>query len=934
MKEEKRLTKPTMQRALLVFVAVVIVISAVMLYHDYIRVRNEGMDYSKQNVRVYSDYDYSKSVLVISSSAATQYKGVEEANGIYSVLSNAGIGYAIEYMNDKEMADIDDHEDNFYEFIKDHVEYHQTYGQNFSAVMAGGDAALHFCMEHKNDLFSNIPIVFYGVNDIEYAAECVSDPNVCGNIEKIYLKETIDLAMSLVPGANEIIMIHDLTDGDRNDWKKLQDLSADYPDLKISDINTGTMTTNAFCEKIRHLNPKAIVLCSLAQKDSVHHTFSVLRRFEMIKENCNVPVFTCYMEGIGNGATAGDVVFARDCASEAAKIVVDVLTGAKPVSTITLQANPAHRVTADKEMLNKYNISTSLLPSGATIVNDSSQYMKEYQAVFISFCIIVISLALLLGILFYEYRVLQEHISLEKKAEDASNAKSTFLFNLSHDIRTQMNAIIGFTDIALKNKSDEKKVEDYVGKVKVSGEYMLNLLNDVLEMARIESGKLEIDEAPMDLNKELDHIKSLVVDTAEKKKINLDFQNKNIENNVIFGDELHLRQIAMNLLSNSLKYTKEGGTIQYIQEELPYNRDGFGLYRITVADTGIGMSKEFLNHIFDTFARERNATTDGTQGTGLGMSIVKRLTDAMGGEITIDSELGKGTTVTVTTPLRLANKSMLIKNENENETFDLNGTKCLLAEDNDLNREIACELLQENGVIVDAVADGSEAVEKIRDGKPDAYDFILMDIQMPYMDGYKATSIIRKLADPVKANIPIIALTANAFLEDKQNAALAGMNAHVAKPMDIDVLCSVIGNVLRFKDYRIDSEALAEFKNKYHELGCPCGYFVYRAEDDEAILYVDDVTMTIFGCDTKDEFMELTKGTFKGIVHPDDIDAIEEEIERQQNASDAGLDYIEYRIIKRDGKVRDAVDIGYKVFNGEEWLFYVYIADITDLKDK
>ncbi|MBR5015635.1 MAG: hypothetical protein IKX52_02325, partial [Clostridia bacterium] len=530
MNEEKRSDISALQKIALIFVSVIIVISAIMLYRDYIRVRNDTLQYNEENVRTFSEYNFNKTVLVISSSNSTQFKGVEEANGIYSVLSKAGIGFTIEYMNDKEMDDIDDHEENFYESLKDHIEYHQKYEQGFSAVMAGGDSALQFCMEHKNDLFSNIPIVFFGVNDIDYAKECVNDPNVCGNIEKLYLRETIDLALTLRPGADEIIMIHDLTDGDRNDWKKLQALAPDYPKLKISDINTSRMSTNDFIERIKNINEKAIVLCSLSQKDSAHHTFSVLKRFEMIKEYCNVPVFTCYMEGIGNGATAGNVVYARDCATEAAEMVVQIVTGAKPVSTFTLQSNPTHRVAADREMMKKFHLNSAVLPIDATIVNDSSEYMKEYQAVFISFGIIILGLGVLLGLLFYDNRILQEHISLEKKAEDASNAKSTFLFNLSHDIRTPMNAIIGFTDLALKNKSDEKKVEEYVGKVKVSGEYMLNLLNDVLEMARIESGKLEIDEAPMDLFNELDHIRSLVDDQANKKNLTLDFRNENIVN--------------------------------------------------------------------------------------------------------------------------------------------------------------------------------------------------------------------------------------------------------------------------------------------------------------------------------------------------------------------------------------------------------------------
>ena len=387
---------------------------------------------------------------------------------------------------------------------------------------------------------------------------------------------------------------------------------------------------------------------------------------------------------------------------------------------------------------------------------------------------------------------LKKEIAISK---DANKAKSTFLFNMSHDIRTPMNAVLGFTEMAFKNLENKEKVADCLEKVKASGEYMMSLLNDVLEMARIENDKLSIDVEPMDLHQDSENVRGLVQELADKKNITLEVKEKDIVHYFVYGDKVHLMQIAMNLLTNAIKYTKDGGRVSRTVTEVPCDQPGFAKFKMIVTDTGIGMSQDFLDHIFEMFSRERTDSAKSVQGTGLGMSIAKRLVDAMGGTIYIQSMVDHGTIVIVTMTMKIAEEKDVHK-VNTAEKVDLRGKRVLLAEDNALNREIAIELLNDRGLEVECAADGSIAVEMMEQKPAGTYDFILMDIQMPLMDGYKATQKIREMEDKAKAGIPIIAMTANAFAEDKQKAMRAGMNAHVSKPVKIDELCSLVADVL------------------------------------------------------------------------------------------------------------------------------------------
>ena len=381
------------------------------------------------------------------------------------------------------------------------------------------------------------------------------------------------------------------------------------------------------------------------------------------------------------------------------------------------------------------------------------------------------------------YRKTIEHALVDAQA--ANKAKTTFLNNMSHDIRTPLNAITGYTTMAKKHIDDKDDVADYLDKIDVSGHQLLELINQVLEMSRIESGKIVLEEEPADVIDRAYDMRTLSGTDIESKNLKYNVHISNVTHRHVFADGSRMNQIILNVIGNAIKYTPEGGTIDYYVEEKPCDKQGYSLYSFTVKDTGIGMSEEFQNHLFEEFARENSSTVSHIQGTGLGMPIVKKLVDLMGGSIEVESKLGEGTTITVTVPMKWDENAESRAVENAKyHNLDFKGKRLLLVEDNEMNREIAVDILKDSGFLVETAEDGDIAVKMVEESDPDYYDAILMDIQMPRMNGYEATKLIRAIP-PLDMHLPIIALSANAFAEDKQKSLDAGMDDHVAKPIDI-----------------------------------------------------------------------------------------------------------------------------------------------------
>ena len=383
-----------------------------------------------------------------------------------------------------------------------------------------------------------------------------------------------------------------------------------------------------------------------------------------------------------------------------------------------------------------------------------------------------------------------------QQAEAANKAKTAFLFNMSHDIRTPMNAIMGFTNLLDRCQDDPERRSDYIKKIDKASRVLLSIINNVLEMARIEKGTVQLEETVWHAQLFNDTLFTLFEDMMAQKRIEfshvVDVQHSNV-----YCDPTKLREIFLNIVSNSYKYTPEGGKIEMRTIELPSDREGYALFRTKITDNGIGMSKEFLPHLFEEFSREHNTTQGGVEGTGLGMSIVKRLVEIMGGTIEVESEVGVGTTVTITIPHRISDGSAMVSRMGvQMDPALFRGKRVLLVEDNELNAEIAIEILKEMEFEVEHANNGQQCLDMLDNAPSDYYDIILMDIQMPVMDGYETTRAIRALYDNVKANIPILAMTANAFAEDRIQAFRCGMNAHISKPINVVELMKALASNL------------------------------------------------------------------------------------------------------------------------------------------
>ena len=419
--------------------------------------------------------------------------------------------------------------------------------------------------------------------------------------------------------------------------------------------------------------------------------------------------------------------------------------------------------------------------------------LAEYAGLAIGVSSVIIFVLLLLVYSLSVSRKKQMEALKEAQDANAANiAKTTFLNHMSHDIRTPMNAIVGFTEIAMKRKPD-KEVENCLKKIRQSSEYLMTLMNDVLDISRIESGKLEYKPVPVDLRDMLNTVLSIARGYIENRDLNLYVSREELKTPYVMADELRIREVLLNIISNAVKFTKDGGTISFVAENCPGNDAHHVIVRYRISDTGIGMSDEFLDRIFDEFSQENDGARTSYKGTGLGMAIAKKYVDLMGGKIEVSSRQGIGSIFTVEIPLLIAEHVETEEKEKLRKDMDLHGLHVLLAEDNDLNAEIAVSLLEEQGMIVTRAADGKSVLAQFCHTAPGTFDLILMDIMMPEMNGYETTKAIRNLPDrPDGKKIPVIAMTANAFAEDVQAALDAGMDDHVAKPVDMEILTSVI----------------------------------------------------------------------------------------------------------------------------------------------
>ena len=428
-------------------------------------------------------------------------------------------------------------------------------------------------------------------------------------------------------------------------------------------------------------------------------------------------------------------------------------------------------------------------------------YIREHFLLTLSILVAIIAVISIMFIRSVRAReraqILNKELEKAREAAEAANsAKSSFLFNMSHNVQTPMNAIMGFRDLLEKYQDEPEMRAHYLEQIKDARGGLLSIINNVLEMARIEKGTIVLDEMPLEVEKFANNVFSVFQELMDEKEIKYTMHLNN-KTKYVYCDATKTNAVFINILSNANKYTGVGGSVHFQLDELPSEKEGWTVFRTTISDTGIGMSEDFLPHIFEEFSREQNTTHNKIEGTGLGMPIVKRLVEFMKGTIEVKSKKGVGTTFIVTFPLRIAQNAA----DHQPGVVEVNpeqfkGKRILLAEDNEINAEIAKAILGEAGFDIDCAEDGNICVNMLAEAPAHTYDVILMDIQMPNMDGYEAARTIRAMDDVEKANIPILAMTANAFEEDKRNAFDAGMNGHIAKPIDVKLLMSELARVL------------------------------------------------------------------------------------------------------------------------------------------
>ena len=432
-------------------------------------------------------------------------------------------------------------------------------------------------------------------------------------------------------------------------------------------------------------------------------------------------------------------------------------------------------------------------------IEHSDQFLS--QVIWYTVVMAVIVAVGLAVMLFVQTTLRKKHQKLERemiRTEESSKAKSQFLFNMTHDIRTPMNAIVGYAHLAKQEKDIPPKIEEYLDKIGVSSKHLLTLINDILDMGQIESSKFVLSSEPCEIYETIHSAFDMCRTQMEEKHITYTMDAAGLEDRWVLTDRNRLMRVVLNFLSNAYKFTPEGGSVTLRLTQKGRADENTGLYEFSVRDSGIGMTKEFAEKVFEAFARERSSTVSRIQGTGLGMAISKGIIEAMGGTINVVTAPGEGTEFIVNVPFELTD-AVDTKDEETDDQVDLNGVKILLAEDNEINQEIAVMILSQAGCIVETAENGQDAVNKVKESPAGTFDIVLMDIQMPVMDGFTATGLIRALDDKQKADIPVVAMTANAFKEDERAALAAGMQAHIAKPFDVEKMLATISAVLNGK---------------------------------------------------------------------------------------------------------------------------------------
>jgi len=731
---------------------------------------------SPRHILYISSYSYSWGTVPL------QIRGINQAF--------AGQDYVInyEFMDTKNTVYSDGYRE-FYELLK----YKLKTRYQYDGIIVGDDAALNFAMQYRNDLFAGIPIAFLAVDNISNGEKAAEDPEITGIVEQVDYPKNVEIAHRLLPEADHITFILDSTENGIGIRKQLEASKDAFSAYQITYLNTSEYTRDELCRKLSSFTDRDIVffISMGQQKNGIILTEN--ERYQMIRQYASVPMFRLSPAGIGDGAVGGYVVDFEQSGLIAGSMLRQMLEHPEAEKPAMRYDTPGMYY-FDYAVMSQYGLRVSLLPEDTTIINQPESFWRTYS----NQIIIGLLLALLAASVFFLLAIRKSKHQLEinnRELAAASNAKTDFLSNMSHDLRTPLNGILGFAAIGLEKQSAEEK-QQCLQKIRMSGDLLLGLVNDTLELSRIESGKMKLELEIFDCSDIILPILISVQQLADAKGVRFIADTDSFPRGSIRSDRLKLQKIVLNLLSNAIKFTPAGGTVTYDIKAIEPPAGGM-TRRIIVEDTGIGMSPEFLKHLYEPFLQERRPETAGIQGTGLGLAIVKRMVDLMKGTIAVQSEIGRGTRFTVELPLECVQEAPRKKPAAAHgDVSCLKGRHVLLCEDNAMNAEIAELMLQEMGITEDWAKDGREGTERFASAAIGTYDAILMDIRMPVMNGIEAVRAIRAMKRPDAASVPIIAMSADAFEESVRAAQDARMDDYLTKPIDPEKLrCSLADHI-------------------------------------------------------------------------------------------------------------------------------------------
>ena len=728
-------------------------------------------------------------VLFISSYSYTWSTVPLQMEGIQSVLGN-DVTLDVEFMDTKVLS-----EEVAQKQLLERIRFKEKKAGAFDGVIVGDDAALHFAMEHQKELFDGIPIVFEGINNLDYAKKVSEDPLVTGVIERFSYEDNLDFALEIQPEAKKVVAIVDNTVTGVGEQQQFLAQKDTYPALSFEMINGSLLTRKELIEQISGVEKDTILIYLILSEDGEGTRYTNDQVCQLLRDYAKVPVFRFVQEGIGEGLLGGNIVLHGESGSIAGKMMMEILGGTEPASIAMCEESP-NGFYLDQIILDKFEISKKLIPEDAVIINEKPGFWEEHGTVVLvtlGFASIWLMVILFIVKTRYERRrraeLEEKNVQLAKAAElslEASGAKSRFLEQMSHEIRTPMNAIIGLTAIAKTETKNPVKIKEYLTKIESSSRLLLGIINDILDMSAIERGKMKVDQASFNFKKQLSGIVSMFYQQAKQKQITFMVHMNGVTEETLIGDELRVNQILMNLLSNAIKFTPSGGRIDFTVTQTSRSQDKVYM-RFEVKDTGCGMSEDMRKRLFSPFEQQDASTARKHGGSGLGLSITKSLVELMGGRIQADSKQGEGSLFTVDLPFTSCEEKL-------QERSHFEDIRTLVVDDDEEACQYCGILLERLGIRYDYVTNGEAALEALGEAEDanDPYKLCLIDWQMPTMNGVEVVEQIRSIFGEDSILVIVSAYDLNEIEEEGRKA---GASYFVAKPVFQSSLYNVLNRI-------------------------------------------------------------------------------------------------------------------------------------------